>query len=700
MWNAVEKLLLLTIGVLVVAVSAGRLGAADPPESWTAEVMMTVKRIGSVQVSPDGKEAVYTVREAVMESDRSEYRTHLYLYNPGGGCGGGCRLTQGDASCDDPQWSPDGRCIAFVSARSGKKNLWIISPAGGEAQQLSDVKTGVGNYKWSPKGDALAFTALDAPTAEDEKAARQKNDARVVDEKPKMSRLYIIPYVESDPIRRQEARLLTNGDFSLTTENNKAGRAPFDWSPDGKTIVFAHAKSAAPNDWPSSDLSLVDVADSKIRPLVHSGAAAASPLYSPDSKSIAYVAGDDPPKWADGGRVHVIPAAGGQPRALAETSDGWGRYSELVGWSADGKKLYFSEAHHMSLKLLTLPLDGGAPETVYDRPGMSPGGVFLNARRTHFGFSWEDWDMMPEAWIAQVDHFSTAQLSNVNAQWTAGRLPAHGQTAVNKWKSKDCHEIEGLLTYPIGWERGKRFPLVLIIHGGPMGAFMRSYDGTPTYHPVAAFAARGYAVLRPNPRGSVGYGLKFRRANYGDWGGGDFADLMAGVDHVIDQGIADPDRMGVMGWSYGGYMTSWIITHTHRFAAASAGGAVTDLAAFTGTADIPDFLPDYFGGEFWDKPEVYQEHSPISHVKGVTTPTLIQHGELDERVPLSQGEELYNALKRQGCTTKMVIYPRTHHGIEEPRLLLDSMNRNLEWFDRYVRDARGDGNGDKGQAKP
>ncbi len=192
-----------------------------------------------------------------------------------------------------------------------------------------------------------------------------------------------------------------------------------------------------------------------------------------------------------------------------------------------------------------------------------------------------------------------------------------------------------------------------------MGAFMRTYDGTATYYPIAAFASRGYAVLRANVRGSTGYGKKFRYANYGDWGGGDYEDLMSGVDYVIDQGIADPDRLGVMGWSYGGYMTSWIITHTHRFKAASAGGAVTNLMTFNGTADIPSFLPDYFGGEFWDKPEVYQEHSAMFHVKGVTTPTLIMHGELDERVPLSQGEELYNALKRQGCTTKMVIYPRT-----------------------------------------
>jgi dipeptidyl aminopeptidase/acylaminoacyl peptidase len=215
--------------------------------------------------------------------------------------------------------------------------------------------------------------------------------------------------------------------------------------------------------------------------------------------------------------------------------------------------------------------------------------------------------------------------------------------------------------------------------------FTERYVGSAGVYPLAVFAARGYAVLRPNPRGSSGYGAKFRYANRGDWGGGDYRDLMAGVDHCVSAGIADPERLGVMGWSYGGFMTSWIITQTRRFKAASVGAGVTNLMSFTGTADIPSFLPDYFGGEFWDKFDAYRGHSAMFHVKGVTTPTLIQHGDRDERVPISQGYELYNALKRQGGQTKMVVYPRTPHGIQEPKLLLDAMNRNLEWFDRRVR---------------
>ena len=218
-----------------------------------------------------------------------------------------------------------------------------------------------------------------------------------------------------------------------------------------------------------------------------------------------------------------------------------------------------------------------------------------------------------------------------------------------------------------------------------MGALAQTFDGSANLYPIAAFAARGYVILRANVRGSSGYGRAFRYANYGDWGGGDFRDLMSGVDHLIERGIAAPERMGIMGWSYGGFLTSWAITQTQRFRAASVGAGVTNLLSFTGTADIPGFLPDYFGGEFWNQFEPYTTHSAMFQIKGVTTPTLIQHGEKDERVPLSQGLELYNALKRQGCDTRLVIYPRTPHSIEEPRLLLDCMQRNLDWFDQQLR---------------
>ena len=679
--------------------------AGDP---WTAELTLRVKRVGAVQVSPDGQRVAFAVREAVMDDQRSHYLTHIHSARLDGG--DARQLTRGDHSCDDPQWSPDGRWLAFVSdrplgalagtatagaapgtgsaARSGpserpsnKKNVWVLPVDGGEAFPVTDARGGVNGYHWAPDGRSLAFVALDPPTPAEERAARAKDDVRMVDENIKLHRLYLTPFpgVSGTIV---EPRLLTPGPLCVNSEGGKPGRAAFDWSPDGTAIVFSHVRTPSPDHWPTADLSRVAVADGKVTPLLASPAAEFSPACSPDGQWIAVVISATPPTWAGDARVHLLPVSGGPPQALAKTPDGFGRYSEIVGWTSDSRQVYVAETRGTDLALLALPIDGGKPTTLFHQPGMGLAGVFQNSTRTHFGWSWETADEPSEAWAAPIAAWQPRRVSHVNADLPR---PATGRTESLRWRSTEGLEIEGLVTYPVGYQSGRRYPLLLVIHGGPMGVFTRSYIGTAGTYPVAVFAARGYVVLRPNPRGSSGYGRDFRHANAGDWGGGDYRDIMAGVDRLIELGVADADRMGVMGWSYGGYMTSWTITQTKRFRCASVGAGVTNLMSFTGTADIPGFLPDYFGGEFWDKPQIYAARSAMFQIRGVTTPTLIQHGERDERVPLSQGLELYNALKRQGCPTRMAIYPRTPHGIEEPRLLLDAMRANLEWFDRYLK---------------
>jgi dipeptidyl aminopeptidase/acylaminoacyl peptidase len=328
-----------------------------------------------------------------------------------------------------------------------------------------------------------------------------------------------------------------------------------------------------------------------------------------------------------------------------------------------------------------MSIEGGAPKVLnMDEKGIF--GASLNSTRTYFGLSWQSWDKAPEAFVTPIDHWAPVQVSRANAD-----APKHplGRTEIVRWKSKDGMEIEGLLTYPVGYQNGKRYPMVLIVHGGPAGVFVQNYLAVRSVYPAATYAAQGWAVLRCNIRGSSGYGKKFRYANYKDWGGMDFQDLMTGVDHVITMGVADTERLVVSGWSYGGFMTSWIITQTHRFKAASIGAPVTNLMSFNGTADIPSFVPDYFGAEFWNNPEIYAKHSAMFNIKGAITPSLILQGESDARVPISQGYELYNALKRQGTTAKMVTYPRQPHGLSEPRHVLDAGKRNVEWFALYLK---------------
>ena len=664
--------------LLLLATLAVGQEPATPPSGWTPEESMKVKRVDNVQVSPDGRQVVFTVTEPVMTADKSEYLTQIHLANADGS--DPRQLTYGDKSCTSPQWSPDGRWIAFTSERSGKNNIWLLRMDGGEAQPLTDVKTGVLIFKWSPDSKQVAFTLPDSLTAAEEKDQKGKDDARVVDEKIKVYRLWVIP-IEKDITGKRPARLLTQGNFSIGITTSTS---IFDWSPDGRTIVFAHAPTPRVNDWPLFDISIVEVGSGTIIPLAHTGASETMPRYSPDGRWIAYLVSDDPPTWGFTFDVAVVAASGGAPRRLAETFDrlSIGGGSSLIGWSADSQHLYFTESRGTITRLSTLPIDG-SPSQDLDAGDAVILGINLNLSRTLVGFTMQTPTRPPEAYITRLDRFAPVQVSRVNAD-----LPAHplGRTEVIRYKSTDGLEIEGLLTYPVGYKPGKRYPLLLLIHGGPAALFTQTFIVNPnSTYPVAVFAAHGYAILRCNIRGSAGYGKPFRYANYQDWGGMDYQDLMAGVDHVVQMGVADGERLGVMGWSYGGYMTAWIITHTKRFKAASVGAGIANRISMTGTTDVPSFVPDYLGAEFWDNPDLYLACSPIFHIKGVSTPTLILHGEQDVRVPISQGYELYNALKRQGCPVQMVAYPRAPHVPQEPKQLLDITKRNVEWFDRYLR---------------
>ena len=384
-----------------------------------------------------------------------------------------------------------------------------------------------------------------------------------------------------------------------------------------------------------------------------------------------------PVRWASDDRIVLTTRATGDSRTLPATYD---EQPELMGWTADSR-LLFREAKGTRAAIFAMPLDG-PPVTLFEpAKGTFGAGARLNSTGTHLGLPLETAGDPPEAYVLKPGA-APVRVSRANADLA---LAATARTEAIRWKSKDGQEVEGLLTWPANYESGRKYPLILNIHGGPAGAFAETFTGRGSVYPIAVFAARGYAVLRPNPRGSSGYGKTFRFANYNDWGGKDYEDDQAGVDHVIAMGLADPDRLAVMGWSYGGYMTSWTITQTQRFKAAAVGAGVTNLWSFTGTADIPGFLPDYFGGEPWQQFESFRKHSPISFVKNVSTPTLVLHGEADERVPPGQGYEYYHALKSRGVTSKMVVYPRQPHGFQEPKFILDVMQRHLDWMEKYVR---------------
>ena len=340
-------------------------------------------------------------------------------------------------------------------------------------------------------------------------------------------------------------------------------------------------------------------------------AAEKDPVYSPDGKYLAYTKSSDPPRWADDDRIVLVTRASAESRTLPASYD---EQPNLLGFTADSSRLIFIESRHTRTAIYAMPVDG-PPQTVFEtsKGVIGAGGTHLNAAGTHLGMPMESTEEPPEAYVLKVAGGTPMRLSRANTDLP--KLPL-GKTEPIRWKSKDGLDIEGLLTYPVNYEQGKKYPLILNIHGGPTGIFSETFTGRSGLYPIAVFAARGYAVLRPNPAAARAATAALSASpTSNDWGGKDFEDDQTGVDHVISMGIADPDRLAVMGWSYGGFMTSWTITQTHRFKAAVVGAGVTDLWSFTGTADIPGFLPDYFGGEPWTQFENFQKHSPITYVK-------------------------------------------------------------------------------------
>ena len=635
-------------------------------QTWEPEMHLKFKAVGTARVSPDGKRVLYTVNEAVMTADKSEFVTQIWMANIA--TKQNVQLTFGDKSSTNPKWSTDGNWIAFTSNRKdNRNNLYLLSLNGGEAEPLTDGKSAVINFAWSPDGRSIAYTMSDAKSDEEEKNDKGKNDWRWIDENVKLARLHVIP-VQKDANGKREPRKLTTANYQVED---------FDWSSDGSRIAFGHVKTPLANDWTTSDVSIIDVASGNITTLANTPAAESSPLYSPDGKWIAILASDAPPRWAQSGVIQIYPASGGQPKSLVASFDA---QPGVAGWSSDGKRIYFSEPRGTGTQIYSLDVAANQIQELKVTPAVISA-FSLNLTGTTFGFVRQTSDTPGDIYIASTTDFTPVQITKVNAEL---KTPPLGRTEVVTWKSKDGKQIEGLLTYPVGYQTGQRVPLILNIHGGPAGVFQQSFIGGRGVYPLATFSSRGYAILRPNPRGSSGYGADFRRANLRDWGFGDYQDLMTGVDRVIEIGVADPARLGVMGWSYGGFMTSWVVTQTNRFKAASAGAPVTNLMSFNGTADIPSFIPDYFGGQFWDVMDLYQKHSPMFNVKAVTTPTMIQHGEADVRVPISQGYEFYNALKVKGVPTRMLVLPRQPHGPNEPKMQLQAMKANLEWFEKYI----------------
>jgi dipeptidyl aminopeptidase/acylaminoacyl peptidase len=397
-----------------------------------------------------------------------------------------------------------------------------------------------------------------------------------------------------------------------------------------------------------------------------------APAWSPDGSQIAYSTNTRRQSSGAHNRIAAVSASGGAPRMISQDFE----YSTgSPRWSTDGSRLYFQAGTRTESHIYAVAAGGGLPRAITSGAILASD-LNASANGQRIAFLREDARRPDDVWTARGDGTEARKLTDVNPEIAALEI---APSEVIRWKGADDWEIEGILVKPLGYEQGRRYPLIVEAHGGPHGAQTVGFNPMWQY-----FASKGYAVLAPNFRGSGGYRQDFVDADRNDWGGKDYIDIMRGVDFVIAQGIADGNRLGIEGWSYGGYMTSWIIGHTDRFKAAVAGAAVTNLHSFYGTTDIQRFIEWEYEGLPWDRPEKIRDHSPVTFAPKAKTPTLILHGEGDVRVPIEQGYQLYTTLRKVGTTVEFVRYPREGHGFREPAHRRDRIRRTFEWLDKYL----------------
>ena len=650
---------------LVFVCSAAAFAQAPP-----AADVFALKTVSDAQIAPDGKTVAYVV--GAWDFKENLLDTDVWLADVG--TGASRRLTASPKRDERPRFSPDGRTIAFASERRGDekdakdlRQIWLIAPNGGEASRLTSHTSAVSTFAWSPDGKRIAFTAAVPPAADEKKKREEKDDASVVDrDDVKPAALWIVDVATKAVVR---------------VSAGPAHVASVEWSPDGTRLVGAVAPTPKVPDGFNTDLVVWEAKENgKAVDLVKRPGPDSSPVFSPDGKWVAFFSADGRVNDWPGLRTEicVVPAAGGAARNLTRAAD---LEAEDFAWTPDSASILFAAQQKMSTQLFAVPIAGGAPKALTSGPHVL--GSFSGAADGKtLALVQQGASEPPEVAVLAPSDAKPAlrRLTTTNPSLAGALRP---KVEVVSWKGPDGLPIEGLLHLPADRPAAK-LPFILNVHGGPAGRFAFNHSAFSRIYPIDAFVARGIAVLQVNPRGSSGYGEKFKKANIRDWGGKDYLDLMAGVDMLVAKGVVDPARMGVMGWSYGGFMTSWILTHTDRFKFASPGAPVTDLWSFFYTSDIPEFIESYFGGMPWDDAALLRDHSPMSWVKNAKTPTLILHGEADVRVPPAQGRELYLALKKRGVPVELVTYPREPHGPAEPKHVRDIRARLLEWTDRYL----------------
>jgi dipeptidyl aminopeptidase/acylaminoacyl peptidase len=633
----------------------------------TIDQSLNAKVPGGAVVSPDGSYVAYTVQQPNWEANAFESQIWIGV----AATGETYPLTSGKKGASNPQWSPDSKQLAFGSERDGKPQIYVISPRGGEARQLTAGEHGLVSFRWSPDGKQIAFTAT-APEPKGHKDRKERlGEFEIVTGDYHMVHLWTVDVpaeIPGDTKALPKPVALTEGDqFSVGS---------FRWSPDGRQIAFSATRDPDLSSGETSEVYAVRTGDRFLRKLTEGAGPHVNPAWSPDGEQLAFVtAAGQKYSYYQNERIATMPASGGKMTLRSEQFD---ENPGLLDWNAKG--IWFTAAQKTERGLFVLDPATNAAKRLQAPNGLSVGAVSLSADGKTMAFAGSAANQFAEVYVSPLADPAPKRLSDFTAQWKGFRLATR---EVISWKSKDGTTIEGILIKPADFNASKKYPLLVVIHGGPTGVDTPAL--TPDrYYPVEQFAAKGAVILRPNYRGSAGYGEKFRSLNVRNLGLGDYEDVISGVDALIAKGIADPERLGAMGWSQGGYISAFITTYSTRFKAVSVGAGISDWMTYYVNTDIHPFTRQYLQKTPWEDPEIYRKTSPITYVNNARTPTLIQHGELDRRVPIPNAYELHQALRDRGVPVKMIVYKGFGHGITKPKEQRAVLEHNYEWFSKWI----------------
>ncbi|CAN5495220.1 S9 family peptidase [soil metagenome] len=669
--------LFLILSLLYTGVSLG----AETKRFLRPEDFAALRDVDEPNLSPDGQRAVYVLGTVDLKKDKQP--KNLWIVNLDGS--ENRALTFGENKQTHPRWSPDGKWIAFLSSREDEKEndqLWLLPAHGGEAEQLTRAKGGIDDFAWAPDAQRIALVVRDPDPREPEKKEKEKKTAPPIVIDRFQFKKDIDGYLTNRWSHLQLLDLATRKTVPLTNGKHDDGLPA--WSPNGKEIAFVSKRGDDPDRTENWDLYVIEAkAGAKERQLTTAPEADAhpdwesAPAWSPDGRTIAYIRGGDPKKIAYATHaLATVPATGGPAKILTAALD---RNFVQPHWAPDGKFIFTVLEDDGAQSLVRVPVVAGVAD-----PGATPDPIVGGRRKvTAYDVSAGGRLIVRSSTpdrpyeIFAAENGQLRDLSKQNDSFLA--QIELGRVEETKFRSSDGTDVHGFLVHPPNEKSGGKLPAILRPHGGPQSQYANEFD-----FEKQLFAAQGYLVVLPNPRGSTGRGTDYAMGIYAAWGSVDVQDDLAAVEDVIKRGLADPDRLGVGGWSYGGMSTNYLIATTTRFKAAVSGASISNILAGSGTDQyIRDY--EYELGSPWAHPDVWEKISyPFLHADKIKTPTLFLCGESDYNVPLLNSEQMYQALRTLGVPTELVIYPGQFHGIKKPSYILDRYRRYLDWFGKYI----------------